>query len=70
MKWLIAVFVLEKFIYGCVWINWMLTNTISEVYEKDIMAGMFYSVYGINDWIFFAFFLFVFIKISKTSHST
>ena len=70
VKWLIAVFVIEKFIYGYVWIKWILNNNISEVYEKDTMAGMFYSIYGINDWIFFVFFLLVFIKISKTSKSS
>lgn len=64
VKWLIAVFVIEKFIYGCVWILWVMDNNVSDVYEKDTMAGMFYSTYGINDWIFFIFFLFVFIRIS------
>lgn len=65
VKWLIGIFAFEKFIYGCVWINWILNNTISDVYEKDIMAGAFYSIYGINDWVFFIFFLFVFLRLSK-----
>ena len=64
VKWLVAVFAVEKFIYGCVWTNWLLTNSISKVYEKDVMAGLFYSMYGINDWLFFIFFSFVFIQIS------
>ena len=68
VKWLIGVFAIEKFIYGCVWINWMLNNDIANVYEKDVMAGVFYSIYGINDWIFFAFFLFVFFRASKLRH--
>ena len=63
--WLIGVFAIEKFIYGCIWVNWILNNSISEVYDKDIMAGMFYSIYGINDWIFFLFFLFVFIRLLR-----
>lgn len=67
VKWLIAVFAIEKFIYGYVWIQWMLNNNILDVYKKDTMAGLFYSIYGVNDVIFFGFFLFVFIKISKTS---
>jgi hypothetical protein len=66
LKWLIAIFAVEKFIYGYVWINWVLNNTISDVYKKDIMAGIFYSIYGINDWIFFVFFLLVFVKTFKT----
>lgn len=65
VKWLVFVFAVEKFAYGCVWINWMLNNDLSEVYEKDIMAGLFYSSYGINDWLFFVFFLLVFFKLLK-----
>ena len=65
VKWLIGIFIVEKFIYGCVWINWILNNKISDVYEKDIMAGVYYSIYGINDWVFFIFFLFVFLRLSK-----
>jgi len=65
VKWLIGVFAIEKFIYGFVWTNWIINNNLSQVYEKDIMAGMFYSIYGINDWLFFVFFLLVFIRISK-----
>ena len=69
VKWLVGVFVVEKFIYGYVWINWILNNNISDVYKKDTMAGIFYSIYGINDWIFFVFFLLVFIKIFKMPSS-
>jgi|GEM_PF-3443070 len=29
------------------------------------MAGMFYSVYKINDWVFFVFFTLVFVQLSK-----
>lgn len=65
VKWLVGVFAIEKFIYGFVWINWLLKNNISDVFEKDKMAGMFYASYGVNDWIFFAFFLYVFIRLFK-----
>jgi hypothetical protein len=65
VKWLVGVFALEKFIYGCVWINWHIDNNISEVFEIDKMAGVFYAIYGINDWMFFAFFLFIFFRIFK-----
>lgn len=65
VKWLILLFAIEKSVYGYVWIKWMLDNNVSEVYDQDIMAGIFYSIYGINDWIFFAFFLFVFYRINK-----
>jgi hypothetical protein len=65
VKWLVGIFAVEKFIYACVWTNWMLNNNISEVYEKDTMAGLFYSIYGINDWVFFFFFIGVFGRLSK-----
>ncbi len=69
VKWLIGVFAIEKFIYGYIWINWILKHNISDVYEKDFMAGMFYSVYGVNDWVFFGFFIFVFSRLSKNEKS-
>ena len=60
--WLVAVFAIEKLIYGCVWIQWLLHHNLSEVYEKDMMAGIFYTIYGANDWLFFIFFSVVFWK--------
>lgn len=72
VKWLVAVFAIEKFIYGFIWTKWILNNSVSAVFEKDKSAGIFYSIYGINDWIFFIFFLFVFINLvtnkSKALH--
>lgn len=65
VKWLVGVFAVEKFIYGFIWIKWMLTNNVLDVYAKDKMAGIFYSTYGVNDWMFFIFFLFVFIRLIK-----
>ncbi len=65
LKWLIAVFTLEKLIYAAHWTKWMTTNNLTDVFEKDKMAGIFYTIYGINDWIFFVFFLFVFIRLTR-----
>lgn len=65
LKWLIGVFVIEKFIYGFTWLKWILNNNLSSVYKEDTMAGIFYTIYGINDWFFFLFFLLVFVKLSK-----
>ena len=64
-KWLVGIFAIEKLIYATHWTNWILNNKITDVMEQDTMAGLFYSIYGINDWLFFLFFLFVFIKISR-----
>ena len=65
LKWLIAVFTLEKLIYATHWTKWMTINNLTDVFEKDKMAGIFYTIYGINDWIFFVFFLFVFIRLTR-----
>ncbi|PZX53085.1 hypothetical protein LV84_03289 [Algoriphagus ratkowskyi] len=62
VRWLVAVFAIEKLIYGIVWAKWLLNNDLSEVYAQDAMAGIFYTIYGANDWIFFLFFSYVFLR--------
>lgn len=70
VKWLVAVFAVEKLIYGCVWTHWMLNNSIADVYAKDLLAGLFYSTYGLNDWLFFGFFTFVFYRLSTLENGS
>ncbi len=67
VKWLIGVFVIEKLIYATHWANWMMNNNLSTVFAKDKMAGIFYAIYGINDWLFFLFFLVVFIQLIRAN---
>jgi hypothetical protein len=67
VPWLIGVFAIEKLVYASHWTNWMINNKVSEVFEKDKMAGIFYAIYGINDWVFFFFFLVVFLKLIRTN---
>lgn len=67
VKWIFGVFIIEKFTYGFVWAKWLMNNSLSHVYEQDAMAGIFYTVYGANDWLFCFFFIFVFIHLSKRS---
>ena len=62
LNWLVGVFAIEKLIYGLNWINWISNNDLYVVYNKDQMAGIFYATYGINDLLFFVFFMSVFIK--------
>nr|WP_321230360.1 hypothetical protein [uncultured Psychroserpens sp.] len=66
VKWLVLVFAIEKLIYGIIWTKWILNNSVSYVFEKDTMAGIFYSIYGINDWTFFIFFLLVFFQLNSS----
>ena len=63
VKWLVGVFAVEKLIYGLTWTKWILSNNLSNVFEKDKLAGIFYAIYGVNDWIFFIFFSLVFIRL-------
>lgn len=44
----------------------MLNNNVSDAFEKDTVAGIFYAIYGINDTIFCAFFLYVFIRVFRS----
>ncbi len=67
VKWLVGVFAAEKVIYAFIWTRWMLNNQVSEVLAKDTMAGIFYAVYGLNDWIFFLFFFLVFLRLIKSN---
>ncbi|MCX7554559.1 hypothetical protein OS175_11765 [Marinicella sp. S1101] len=61
LKWLAAVFAIEKLIYVWVWINWQRNNELAPLYEQDLLAGIFYSIYGLNDLIFMLFFAYVFV---------
>ena len=65
VKWLVAVFAIEKLIYGIIWIQWQFKNSLAPIFEDDLMAGIFYSIYGMNDILFFIFFTYVFVKIFK-----
>ena len=61
IKWLAAAFALEKLVYGVVWIKWISVNSLAELYSRDVFAGVFYSIYGINDLVFMLFFSYIFL---------
>lgn len=65
IKWIAAAFALEKLIYGVAWINWLNGNSLSAVYSTDLFAGVFYSIYGVNDFLFMLFFAWVFFTADK-----
>jgi hypothetical protein len=62
LKWLAGAFALEKLVYAVIWINWHLENSVQALYSTDTFAGIFYSIYGLNDLIFMLFFTAVFFK--------
>lgn len=61
VPWLAAVFCVEKAIYSAVWVRWHCDNSLSAAFDLDTMAGVFYSVYGINDILYTVFFGWVFL---------
>ena len=65
IKWLAGAFALEKLVYVAVWAMWLSANSLPQLYAKDVFAGAFYSIYGLNDFVFMLFFAWVFSK-SKT----
>lgn len=65
IKWLAAVFAVEKLVYGLVWIIWQLNNSLSDLYATDAFAGIFYTIYGFNDLMFMLFFAYVFVAAFK-----
>lgn len=69
IKWLAGTFAVEKLIYGLAWIKWLLENSLEAVYSTDTFAGIFYSIYGINDLVFMAFFTYVFFTCSQKNNA-
>lgn len=62
VRWLSAVFCVEKLVYSVAWLCWHSQNELSTAYELDLQAGVFYSIYGINDILFMLFFGWVFLS--------
>ena len=65
IKWLAGAFALEKLVYVVVWVMWLTNNSLPQLYSKDAFAGMFFSIYGLNDFVFMLFFASVFLASKK-----
>jgi hypothetical protein len=61
IKWLAGAFAVEKLVYVVVWLMWHSGNSLAQLYSKDAFAGVFFSIYGINDFVFMLFFAWVFL---------
>jgi hypothetical protein len=61
VKWLAGAFALEKLVYVVVWVMWLTNNRLAQLYAKDFFAGVFFSIYGVNDFVFMLFFAWVFL---------
>ena len=62
IKWLAAAFAVEKLAYVVVWLSWLSGNSLSRLYGEELFAGIFYSIYGLNDLLFMGFFAWVFLR--------
>lgn len=62
LRWLAAVFCVEKVVYSVAWLCWHSQNDLSTAYDLDLQAGVFYSIYGLNDIAFMLFFGWVFLS--------
>ena len=60
VKYLAGVFALEKLVYVVVWVVWLSNNSLEQLYPQDFFAGVFFSIYGLNDFVFMLFFAWVF----------
>ncbi len=58
---LMGAFATEKLVYVVVWMTWLSNSSLMSLYSIDTFAGVFYSIYGMNDFIFMLFFFWVFI---------
>lgn len=63
IKWLAGAFALEKLVYVVAWIIWHLENSLTQLYSKDMFAGVFFSIYGLNDFFFMLFFAWIFLSL-------
>lgn len=56
VPWLSFLFTIEKLIYVLTWVFWFQANDLTLLYTKDLFAGIFYTVYGLNDFLSMLFF--------------
>ena len=66
VKWLAAAFAVEKLVYVVVWTTWLSNNNLATLFGRDLFAGVFYSIYGVNDFVFMLFFAWVFYSQSRS----
>lgn len=65
LRWVGAAFAVEKLVYVTVWCMWLMNNNLADVYDADLFAGIFYTIYGLNDFVFMIFFSWIFVKGSR-----
>ena len=69
-RWLVGVFAIEKLVYVIAWLDFITSHSLTAIYDQDVLAGIFYTIYGANDFIFMLFFGFVFLKLDQMLSKT
>lgn len=67
VRWLVGVFVIEKLAYVIAWLALINSRSLGSIYDQDVLAGVFYTIYGANDFVFMLFFGFVFLKRGRVT---
>jgi hypothetical protein len=62
IRWLAGAFAVEKLVYVAVWLTWLSDHRLAPLYANDLFAGIFFSIYGLNDLVFMGFFVWVFVS--------
>lgn len=58
VRWLVAVFAVEKFVYVGSWLIWWLrpTSDLSTLFDQSFLTAVFFTIYGPIDLLFGLFF--------------
>lgn len=70
IAWIAAAFAVEKLVYVVVWLRWLFANSLAQLYSTDLFAGVFFSIYGLNDAVFMLFFVCVFVVQRKSTEQS
>lgn len=70
IRWIAAAFAVEKLVYVVAWTMWLSKNSLAPLYSADVFAGLFYSIYGLNDVMFMLFFAWVFLSQRPEVHAS
>ena len=70
VRWLVGVFAIEKLVYVIAWLAFITSHSLGPIYEQDVLAGLFYTIYGASDFIFMLFFCFIFLNRSQAPSKT
>ena len=50
------------------WALWQGQNSLASLYANDLFAGVFFSIYGLNDLAFMLFFAWIFFTQRAERH--